>query len=156
MTTNDSLCPNCKAPFAIENPSVEMICPNCGARLNPSAFNDSHPERTVRAVFRALFWAFFLGTPVAVFWMAATANSILQALPVDVRDMVRPLFQTPTGLLSLVAVGAWAAGFCLTYYGQIFSSFAVRLLVSPLLGIAVILVYVGLLYVGCALAFGGK
>ena len=126
----------------MEDHSVEKICPACGARWVASGSSsnvDSNQERTVQGRFIAqiMFWFFFLGTPAAIFFAARAANSSLNA----------------TTALIILLLGAWAAGYCLTHArGRSFRP-GLRPLVSLLYGAGVLVVYLGLLFVGCVIAF---
>ena len=135
-------CPTCKTPVALEDHSVEKICPACGARWVASGSSsnaDSNQERTVQGRFisQIMFWFFFLGTPAAIFFAAGAANSRLNA----------------TTALIILLLGAWAAGYCLTYIRRRSFPPGLRTLVSLLYGAGVLVVYLGLLFVGCVIAF---
>lgn len=125
----------------MEGSSVEKICPACGARwvASDSSSNvDLERERTGQKPFisRVMFWIFFLGSPAVIFFVARAPNSRL----------------TATTALIMLLIGAWAAGYCLTYArGRSFPP-GLRTIVSLLYGAGVCLVYLGLLFVGCVFA----
>jgi hypothetical protein len=80
-----------------------------------------------------LFLFFFLGSPAAVFLAARASNSRLNA----------------TTALIMILLGAWAAGYFLTYARG--SSFppGLRAMVALAYGLGLLVVYIGLLFVGC-------
>jgi predicted amidophosphoribosyltransferase len=124
-------CPHCQSPLPENNPTG--TCPACGRTLTLQS--KSHPtdiNSQDKSFYWVMFWIAFLGAPAMC----------LLAVPL----------RTGGAILFLPFLGAIVAGFSLA---RVFSKTAEAFVVTGvLLTVGVLVIYVGILFIGCVVALG--
>jgi hypothetical protein len=122
-------CPHCQTQLP-ENHAGET-CPACGAMV---AKQSKPPDTTVRdkTVYRVVFWLAFLGSPTLCLLLLSQ--------------------RAGGGILFILILGAIVAGFSLA---KVYAKSAAALISTGILiSFGVVIVYVGILFVGCLYAVG--
>jgi len=150
-------CPHCQQTLPADHSAAN--CPSCGAALPSAQAAGGAPETSQpsKRIWWLTFAIAFLGSPVLAFLSSMSrAGSLRSLLPPFIARLIPRSFQSlmlVSPIPLVVFAGALVSGYALA---RIFAKSRTGVWIGTLLlTLGVLVVYVGIVFVGCVLSFKG-